>query len=311
MRAAYIGRLTGSGTVRRVAALALVSALALAPYMASAATDAEFTNHLTGADSVNGNTLEGTTTFNFTVTNVGTVTNDFDLDLNTGGNTISGNTTVGDVSTGDIDAELEVENVVNTAPVVVPMGMGGGDVTVRSENHLTGAGSTNTNTTTTSSTANMTTTNVGTVTNAMTLALNTGNNTIENNTTVGDISTGDIRVRGRVENRVNAEPEANGQGGGTIPPTVIPQPTYTNTPPAVVANLPAATVSGGGTIAKVAQTVTTPKNEFFPAGAALNAAEILSLLALAFLAVYGFDLIQYAYRRRALVAHQVGALRFL
>lgn len=278
---------------------ALVGMLTLAP-QGLWALDAELENVDTGADSSNVNDVVADRSISFTFTNTGSVDNDFDYDLNTGGNTVADNTTVGDVATGDIEVEQEVENVVNQ-PVdlsalndaITSSSFEAVSIEVRNQN--TGASSTNTNTTAVTSTDTVDVTNTATADNTFTLALNTGDNVIERNTTVGDISTGDIKVTGKVTNILNAEkpvqpaaPPVAGAGGGQLggqpPVTVSSLPTDG---PVKVASLPTTpTAVAAAPATQPIKEMTQPKKEFFPAGAAPTLAQYLSLFLLAYLLVY-------------------------
>ena len=284
----------------------MMATLMALPFNVSAA-DIAGENTTTGSESRNANSFEGTRTINFTVVNNGSITNDISLDLNTGGNTISGNTTVEDISTGDVEVELYVNNVINEVDAAIPPSSVSSlldDVVLRSENSNTGADSENTNSTTVENDYNVSIENTGAISNELSLFLDTGNNTIENNTEVGNVSTGDIKVTGKLNNRINATPEPvqppsdedGGQGGGVIPATVIPQPTFSDVPTFALAT------SQAPTQIVLAGALTTPRDEFFPAGASLELIKLLGLLALATVVVYGADVVRFMYRRHALAS---------
>lgn len=70
-------------------------------------------------------------------------------------------------------------------------------------NDTTGANSTNNNTATQDSTVTINITNTGNVTNEINVDLNTGGNSITDNTEVGDVTTGDVAFDATVETNVN------------------------------------------------------------------------------------------------------------
>ncbi len=288
---------------------AIVAALVLGPG-GSYALDAELVNEDTGADSDNLNDVNANRSISFTFTNTGSVSNTLNYDLNTGGNTVANNTTVGDIETGDITVEQEVENVVNQPVDLAGLkdalaAQGFGDASIKVINHNTGAGSTNTNDVTIDSTHDVTVTNTATATNTFALAVNTGDNTITDNTTVGDIKTGDIKVTGKVTNILNAErpsapaPTLAPQGGGALPTAPItvasvptPSQVQVSAPPLTVASLPAPSQVAAAPAAEVVKAMVAPKQEFFPAGAAPTVFQYLALFLLAYLLVYGPELLK-------------------
>ncbi|MBI4022950.1 hypothetical protein HY375_02185 [Candidatus Berkelbacteria bacterium] len=314
----------------------LIAAVLVAPVSAVADVDATLENDHTGADSDNDNDLTANTSISFTFTNVGTVENDLDLTLNTGGNTVDSNTTVGDITTGDITVDAVLENIVNE---VSPMSMLSDltmqahgptdDISIQIVNAHTGAGSTNTNTADVTRDETVAVTNDATATNTLTLDVNTGDNTIANNTTVGDITTGDIDVSIRGENRLNAPPKPTppppvqpslgglgGVGGGGIAP-LTPLPTFVDQPSVVVASLPAApaptTVAQAPTPTQpaVVTQLMQPKQEFFPAGAALDGLTVLLFLVVALLLAYAPELLTVLRRQRGLLYPSLAVLPLL
>ncbi|MBI4032456.1 hypothetical protein HY374_01990 [Candidatus Berkelbacteria bacterium] len=298
--------------LRTVVSATLALGIAFAP-LSAYALEGELENANTGADSTNTNTVDGTRTITFTVVNDGTVTNDFDLDLNTGGNTISNNTEVGDITTGDIAFDIMAENVVNEDAVSIELPDAFDATSIESSNRNTGAGSTNDNAVTVTDTQTTTITNTGTVTNTFALDLNTGGNTIEGNTKVGDIRTGSITGRINVENRINAPappapvptPSGGGQGGGAVTP-------------------PAGGQGGQGEIVKPASPIavaqaqpeavkqlTAKRDAFFPAGASLSLLQVLALALLAAVIVYAPELLRALTPRTALIYRYAAILPVL
>lgn len=155
---------------------------------------ADFSNDTTGADSDNDNTLDLDRTLDVTVTNDADIVNDITADLSSGSNDFLSNTTVGDISTGDIEMNLDVESVANQGATELDLSGLGGDVDLDFENDTTGADSDNDNTATITDTVTVDVTNTATVDNDLDLDVDSGGNTVDSNTTVGDVSTGDVSI---------------------------------------------------------------------------------------------------------------------
>ena len=261
----------------RSAAVALILLLPSSTF----ALDGELSNQQTGADSTNTNAVTTTTDLSATVTNTAVVNNDFTFHLNTGGNTITNNTTVGDVATGTIDVALKADTKVNEIDpkllnnLLDQLGSNATD-TIQSTNSNTGSNSQNNNQTTNNHTSNVQITKTMNVANSLALDLNTGNNTVADNTTVGNISTGNIAVIAKIITDGNGKGggfipgDQPGTGGETTPGTVV---TIAQLPPtSIVAATPSTNKSlaqGGG--------------QFFPAGGNPNI--VLELLAFVLAAI--------------------------
>jgi hypothetical protein len=69
-----------------------------------------FSNRITGPDSVNVNKVEVNDSANLSVLNVSKVDNNVDVYANTGKNDVIKNTVVGDVKTGDVSVDLSINN---------------------------------------------------------------------------------------------------------------------------------------------------------------------------------------------------------
>jgi hypothetical protein len=263
----------------RSAAVALILLLPSSSF----ALDGELTNQQTGADSVNTNTITNTTDISATIANTAVVNNVFDFNLNTGGNTITNNTTVGDVTTGDVNVELVAETKVNEVDPEVLNNLldqlgSNSTSSIQSTNSNTGANSQNNNQTTTSHTSNVQVTKTMNVTNSLALDINTGNNTIADNTTVGDISTGNISVIAKVIT------EGNGVGGGLLPEEEVDNGGSTNPGPITIAQLPKTEISAAPAKTTSSSTpLAQGGGQFFPAGG--NPNMILELLAFVLAAI--------------------------
>ncbi|MGI6103072.1 MAG: hypothetical protein ACOYBJ_00380 [Patescibacteria group bacterium] len=164
--------------------------------MAMGDVDASFENNTTGANSVNRNTLDVERDTLVTVTNAGSASNLYDLTVDTGDNDTNRNTTVGDVSTGDVDMNIEAETMINEGASSIDLGDLGASSSVDAsfENAITGADSDNRNTVIVDDVKDIDVTNSATVTNDLDLIVDTGDNDTNRNTTVGDVSTGDVSI---------------------------------------------------------------------------------------------------------------------
>ncbi|MBI2590116.1 hypothetical protein HYW32_03810 [Candidatus Berkelbacteria bacterium] len=166
--------------------------------------DADFSNDTTGPNSDNRNTLDIDRTADIDVDNDADIDNDFDVDVDTGGNDITNNTTVGDIETGDFEMELTVENTANmgASQVTLPS-MGDQDVDADFSNDTTGPNSVNRNTLDVDNTLNVDVDNDADVDNDLDVDVDSGDNTVDSNTTVGDITTGDVSINFSFTNILN------------------------------------------------------------------------------------------------------------
>lgn len=156
-------------------------------------------NSQTGPDSNNQNTVNEQTTTDINVQNETNVTNEINADLNTGENTVSSNTVTGDIKTGDINGQITVINApeanvsANTAVSnITPNSTGA--TTLSPLNLTTGPDSNNTNTVNDNNIVRVVDQNTTNLNNDANINANTGANQVQNNTKVGNISTGDINL---------------------------------------------------------------------------------------------------------------------
>lgn len=173
-------------------------------------------NENTGANSANSNDVSNTTNANVTFNQNANILNDINLNANTGDNVIEDNTGTGAISTGETDINATVTNIANEGnpvfyivqvfgnllnnmfgnnPNVAVMEMG---------NQNTGEGSDNSNSVDNENNLNATINNNATANNNITVNANTGGNTTAQNTGVGAISTGDVRLTANVVNILNS-----------------------------------------------------------------------------------------------------------
>lgn len=157
------------------------------------------------------------------VTNISTgtsseINNNLGFNLNSGGNTIGGNTITGNIETGDVEGTVNVLNLGNS---VLGSGStfstqnifaGDGDIILDSNgnaidisgsNQVTGPGSENSNIFGNNNIVAIFQNNDASAENNINIDAITGNNTIENNTYVGDLTTGDINLGVNLVNILN------------------------------------------------------------------------------------------------------------
>ncbi len=180
----------------------------------------------TGSGSTNQGTINNTQQTNLT----GSSTQNFNNNLNTtagsGSANLSGNTTAGNVSTGAATTSGSLFNLANSSifgdnAVLVMVNVLGhwmgrimslpggtsqgalltGNATVTQ--NATGAGSTNTGTINNTGTANINQASVGTITNNVNVAAQSGNATATDNTKVGDVATGTAKATSAIANIMN------------------------------------------------------------------------------------------------------------
>lgn len=169
------------------------------------------TNDTTGSNSTNANVVNGTNAIHFINGNTSDVDNDVTIIADTGNNTVSENSSLGDFMTGSIDMALNLVNLINLQMPNLLMNLDiwsiFGDVNgnlVLPSNTNTGFNSINTNTVNETNTSNFDVTQTADIDNSFDIGTNTGNNTLDRNTKVGNVTTGDVDVKGSVTNIANA-----------------------------------------------------------------------------------------------------------
>lgn len=245
--------------------------------------DPSLINELTGPNSKNTNSVSNSNTADIVVNNNANLTNSLDFEANTGENEIGSNTAIGDVSTGSTEVQTTMTNILNV--MEIPMffivnvfgtwngTLAGIDSNYVFINQLTGPNSENVNDADSKNQLSAEINNNATVDNVINIDANTGRNSISNNTVVGDIKTGSIKLCANVINVLNAFSEdvskfalgiinifgngggcgqdtcngdddgADGGGGGVTPtPTPGTSPTPSPSPTAV----PSGEGRGGG-----------------------------------------------------------------
>jgi hypothetical protein len=182
-------------------------------------TTATLDNSNTGSNSDNSNSVNNTassTTVN--VDNNANIQNNNDVGINTGNNNVGSSTVVGNINTGSADGVLNVLNVGNSqladgstvSSTTLAGGNGSVDLTnpnqgidIVSANNTTGAGSANANQVAGSNVVEVFQQNTANVTNDINLSADTGRNTIDGNTKIGDLTTGDVNLGVNLVNLLN------------------------------------------------------------------------------------------------------------
>lgn len=159
-------------------------------------------NGTTGSSSTNLNTYTVDDTVNLDVDNTSAVSNTPSVTVDTGNNDVLDNTTVEDIMGGDIDVSGEFTNDLNSGDMDLSMDTLG-DVSGDFSNDTTGSSSNNRNTMNVDRNLNVDVDNVASISNDIDANLNSGNNTVRDNTTVGDVETGGVDFSVTVDNTAN------------------------------------------------------------------------------------------------------------
>lgn len=164
----------------------------------------DFNNDTTGPNSENENEAKIEVKTDVDVSNHADIKNDTDLSANTGDNEIGHNTVVGDVSTGSVRFDVTQENNANANQGDIDLsGIGGTSVTGNFSNEITGPNSENSNELKVESKTDVDVHNSACINNDTEINANTGDNKVGNNTVVGDVSTGSIRIDINSTNNAN------------------------------------------------------------------------------------------------------------
>lgn len=164
--------------------------------------DVKASNHLTGANSDNDNDVDVDADGDTNVNNTAVITNSVAVNANTGGNNQNQNTTAGSLKTGKVDVSTNVENVANSGACACPVGK---NLEVKADlsNDTTGSASDNDNDVDVDADGDTTVNNTAVVSNDLNVAANTGDNNQNQNTSGGDVETGDVSINFNVSNEIN------------------------------------------------------------------------------------------------------------
>jgi hypothetical protein len=166
-------------------------------------TSGDLSNQLTGPNSSNRNTLNVRNTTNSTITQTARISNNVRLNTNTGYNVASNNTTVGDVASGSTTVSMNFDNTANQGNESSVVSTADHSFTGSMSNDTTGPNSSNTNTTSVTNTTKQTVNKMATINNNFCITANSGENSVSGNTTVGDVSSGDITIDLSATNAAN------------------------------------------------------------------------------------------------------------
>lgn len=187
---------------------------------------ASASNSTTGPESLNSADASATNNLSVNAVQNGTINNEVDFNANTGYNTVGRNTTVGNVTTGSVNAQLSITDVLNQivgdswflifvnvlgkwTGQILGINPSNGSVVVLSGGALTAANDTtgplskNNASATSENNTTVDHTSDAAINNSLNLDLNTGYNTVTNNTTAGNLTTGNINVVGNIVNIIN------------------------------------------------------------------------------------------------------------
>lgn len=167
-----------------------------------------------GAESTNEVAVEQTSEIVIEQTNEANIENEVEVEANTGDNTVSENTG-GDVTidTGDVVAQVVVENAVNDSSVEIECCLSGVDVIVADN----GADSQNTVELEMDGETSVVVQQTANIVNKVSGSANTGDNVASNNNGNVTIDTGDIYVSGGVNNGpVNVTHVGGSSGSGDV-----------------------------------------------------------------------------------------------
>ena len=178
--------------------------------------EGDFSNDTTGFDSDNDNDLDVDNNVTLDLDNLANVLNDLDFDGDTGGNDQNQNTTGGSTDTGDAMLDTIISNWANNDAGFA--GAAGSEVSVdvEGENSTTGANSTNRNDYTIDHDYTAVVDNNATLDNRVDVTIDTGDNNQNQNTTGGDLETGNGEVVVDIVNSANNGAGAAGAASGNL-----------------------------------------------------------------------------------------------
>ncbi len=189
-------------TMRYIAATSSVI-LSLGAGTAFAHIDISGENHLTGSGSSNDNVHVITDDVDVDVDNDADLTNSATVDVSTGGNLYEDNTTVEDIETGDVEVTGSFDNTLNDSESFDLGSIDPLHVDADFSNDTTGSASDNNNTLVVDREIDVDVENDADVTNTVDATATTGGNAIRRNTTVGNVTTGDVMMDVDVSNDLN------------------------------------------------------------------------------------------------------------
>ncbi|MFA7254241.1 MAG: hypothetical protein WC107_06860 [Patescibacteria group bacterium] len=168
-------------------------------------------NGLTGANSLNTNTLDQRNVVSFINDELTDFKNQIGIIADTGNNDITRNTQIGSIRTGDIGLNV---NLINLKHIISPDTVAQidlftilnglrGDIVIPLINKSTGPNSGNINNVNSTNSVESQQSNNTSIDNTFDFQVNTGENTLASNTQVGDIASGETKVGGSVLNIID------------------------------------------------------------------------------------------------------------
>lgn len=157
-------------------------------------------NGTTGPSSDNDNDWSINHDFDFDFDSFTDLSNDADVDANSGSNTFGHNTKIGDIILGDIMGRLNIENDPAMARWFSMDWNDPEDISVDLTNMLTGPNSDNDNDVRISRDFDFDYSSRSRISNDLDLDLNSGRNRISHNTVVGDVRGGDVSYDASIRN---------------------------------------------------------------------------------------------------------------
>jgi len=168
------------------------------------------TNSQTGRNSSNLNSVDNHSFVSFLNNSSTNFDNTIDISANTGENSITDNTKVLDINTGDINLGLNLLNFQGLRDTVADVDVWSilndfhGDIIIpSSQNATTGSNSLNSNNTSNTVDSEISSNIQIDVNNTINIETNTGNNTLDSNTQLGNVETGKTKTESAVLNLVS------------------------------------------------------------------------------------------------------------
>jgi hypothetical protein len=169
------------------------------------------TNSSTGANSANQNGSSDSNYVQVVGNNTATANNSVAIDANTGNNQVGQNTAVGGVQTGNVNLAVTEVNVLNVTNPNLLLGMdiysvstaNPDSVIIVPSNSTTGDNSSNSNNSTVNNDTSVQVTQNADVSNDISVSANTGNNTVDHNSSTGAVSSGSTTVDANAVNLEN------------------------------------------------------------------------------------------------------------
>lgn len=159
-------------------------------------------NSITGPNSLNTNEIEANQRTRIDLINNARVNNNVNFRARTGGNEVACNTSVGDINSGDVNVNADLSTGTQFSGGLSNFNTGSlmdNNVSATFDNQLTGPNSENTNQLRANSNISERVENNMVVDNNLDFRVDTGNNEVDGNTSVGNIQTGNVNISAVVD----------------------------------------------------------------------------------------------------------------